>query len=130
MAKNDWRTTLRESAVVEVGRGPKRDDASGTAAPKPRKKRRYSGGVLHALGVGERRVLGGLAAAAGDYLKRSKKSAAKRRDGAVRDLVANVARAQERAVTQLVKIPRDMTKAGGVKRATKQVRRAVRRVGG
>ncbi len=137
MSSSDWRTTLRTAAVVQVKPkrakratpvGPTSDEA---AVPKARKsKRRYSGGLLHALGVGERRVLGGLAAAAGDYLARSKKSAAKRRDGAVRDLARNLAKAQERAVAHLAKIPRDLTKAADVKRATTQVRKAVSRLGG
>jgi len=131
MARTDWRTVLRDAPVVEVKRSKKKSGklsgppAANTAGGK---KRRYSPGVMHVLGVGERRIVGGIAQAASDYLKRSKKSASGGRDGALKDVLRNMARAQESALAQLAKIPRDLTKSREVQRGTKQVRRTLRRL--
>lgn len=126
MADVDWRTALRDARVVEVKRKRTAKDAPG-ADGTPQKKKR-SKGALYALGIAERRVLGGIAKAGSDYLERSKKSAAKRRDGAVRDVLDNLAQSQEKALRQLAKIPMDVLKSPQVKRGTKRVRRAFRRL--
>jgi hypothetical protein len=122
MAKADWRTTLRDSPVITVK--VKNGAQKKTAAKK--KKERYSPGVMYSLGVAERRVLRGLAEGAKDYLERSSASAEAHRDGALRDLVRNAARAQQTVIKQLAKIPKDITKSPEVKRGAKRVRSIVR----
>jgi uncharacterized protein YigA (DUF484 family) len=83
---------------------------------------------MHLLGVGEERIVRGAANAAGAYAKRSKKSAAARKDGAVRDALENVAKAQQGAVAQIAKIPRDLTRARDLKRGSKRLQKSLRRL--
>jgi hypothetical protein len=129
MNETNWQSTLRDSPVVEVA---KRSRAHATVpdpgAAKPKKRKKSSSGVLFGLGVGERRLLQGLATAAGDYQARSAKSAGAKRDGAVRDVLKNLLRAQEKAVLQLTKIPNDLTKSKEYKRVSKRARRLLRRL--
>lgn len=129
MAQEDWRLFLRDASVVRVEPKKKKKaavDAKPGAAVK-KKKRKTSPGVMHLLGVGEQRVVRSIAKAGSSYAKRSRKSAAKK-DGAVRDLVKNVAKAQEGAIGQLAKIPRDLVKARELKRGSKQLRKSLRRL--
>jgi len=128
MAQEDWRLFLRDASVVRVETKKKKKTAADTkAGAAVKKKRKTSPGVMHVLGVAEQRILRGVAKAGGSYAKKSKKSAAKK-DGAVRDLLTNVAKAQEGAIGQLAKIPRDLVKARELKRGSKQVRKSVRRI--
>ena len=128
MADADWRTTLRDARVVEVKKKKRATAASSVPNDGKTRRKKPSGGALYALGIAEHRVLGGVAKAANDYLKRSKKSAAARRDGAVRDLLDNLGKSQEKAIGQLAKIPMDVIKSPQVKRGTKRLRRTLRRL--
>jgi hypothetical protein len=129
MVQEDWRLFLRDAGVVQVKPRKKNKIAVGskTEGAAKRKKKNTSPGVMHLLGVGEQRLLRGLAAAGGTYAKRSKKSAAKK-DGAVRDVLENLARAQETAVGQVAKVPRDLTRNRDLKRGSKRLRKSLRRV--
>jgi hypothetical protein len=130
MAQTDWRLFLRDASVVRVETKKKKraavESGSDVVAKKKRKKK-TSPGVMRVLGVGEQRLVRGIAKAAGDYAERSKKSAASK-DGAVRDVLKNVAKAQESALAQIGKIPRDLTKARELKRGSKRLRKSLRKL--
>ena len=132
MAQTDWRLFLRDASVVRVETKKKKkvaveSDTDVVAKKKKKKKTKTSPGVMRLLGVGEQRVVRAIAKAAGDYAERSKKSAASR-DGAVRDVLKNLAKAQEGAIGQIGKIPRDLTKARELKRGSKRLRKSLRRL--
>jgi hypothetical protein len=129
MAQRDWRLFLRDAPVVSVKtKKGKAAVEAGEAAPAKKKKRKTSPGMMHLLGVGEERIVRGVAKAAGAYAKRSKKSAVARKDGAVRDALDNAAKAQEGAVAQIAKIPRDLTRARDLKRGSKRLQKSLRRL--
>ena len=133
MAQTDWRLFLRDASVVRVETKKKKraavESEADVVAKKKKKKKttKTSPGVMRLLGVGEQRVVRAIANAAGDYGKRSKKSAASK-DGAVRDVLKNLAKAQEGAIGQIGKIPRDLTKARELKRGSKRLRKSLRRL--
>jgi hypothetical protein len=83
---------------------------------------------MYLLGVGERRIARGIAEAASEYARRADASATGSRDGAVRDAIENVVRAQEHALRQIAKIPRDVTRSRDYRRGSKRLRRSLGRV--
>jgi hypothetical protein len=130
MAQKDWRLFLRDAPVVSV-KAKKRKVAVESAEDAPAKKKKKpktSRGAMHLLSVGEERIVRGLASAAGGYAKRSKKSALARKDGAIRDVLGNVAKAQQGAVAQIAKIPRDLTRARELKKGSKRLQKSLRRL--
>jgi hypothetical protein len=130
MAQTDWRLFLRDASVVRVETKKKKKaavESETDVAVKKKKKRKTSPGVMRLLGIGEQRIVRGVAKAAGDYAKRSKKSAASK-DGAVRGILKNVVKAQEGAIGQIAKIPRDLTKARELKRGSKRLGKSLRRL--
>jgi hypothetical protein len=129
MAQNDWKVVLRDAPVVKVAKKAKKKGVKAAGDQSPaKKKERHTPGLMQALGVGERRIVRGVAQAAASYAKRSKKAAESARDGGVKEAVKNVANAQKKALSQIAKIPGDLTKSREYRRATKQVRRNVRRI--
>jgi hypothetical protein len=72
-------------------------------------------------------VARGLARAAGEYARRAESSAEHSRDGAVRDAIENLVRAQEHALRQLGKIPRDLTQSRDYEKASKRMRKSLNR---
>jgi hypothetical protein len=131
MAQRDWRLFLRDAPVVTVKAKKRKavvqsEEEGGPA--KKKKKPKTSRGAMHLLGVGEERVVRGVAKAAGSYAERSKKSALARKDGAIRDLLDNVAKAQQSAVGQIAKIPRDLTRVRELKKGSKRLQKSLRRL--
>ena len=133
MAQTDWRLFLRDASVVRVETKKKKKAAveseADVVAKKKKKKKttKTSPGVMRLLGVGEQRIVRAIAKAAGEYAERSKKSAASK-DGAVRDMLKNVARSQEGAIGRIAKIPRDLTKARELKRGSKRLGKSLRKL--
>lgn len=130
MTSRNWRTFLRDAPVVEVRsrRAEKRSKRGAEADGGRKRERRSSSGLMYLLGVGERRLARGLAQAASEYARRADASAMESRDGAVRDAIENVVRAQEHALRQMAKIPRDLTRSRDYRRGAKRVRRSLGRV--
>lgn len=131
MAQDDWKVFLRDAPVVKVqnkAKKPKKAGGKPADAESKAKTERHTPGLMQALGVAERRLVRGVAQAAGSYAKRSKKAAQGARDGALKDAVKNVVKAQEKAAAQLAKVPSDLTKSREYRKAAKQVRRNVRRI--
>jgi hypothetical protein len=130
MARQNWRTFLRDAPVVEVAgrKSGKRSKAASDDDRGRKRERRSQSGLMYLLGVGERRLARGLAGAASEYARRADASAGESRDGAVRDAIENLVRAQEHALRQIAKIPRDMTRSRDYRRGAKRLRRSFGRV--
>lgn len=103
-------------------------------APKKKDKRRYSSGLKPAQklerGVSRavERIADGLERGASNYRSRSKKSAWKKRDGAIRDGFENWTRAAGKTLRVASKAPNDLIKRADADRLTKPVRQAVRAI--
>jgi len=122
-----WNERLRSGPVVSVRlRSAEKPKTPKTAEEEKKQEiRRYSSGPLTVLGVAEDRILGGLVRAASAYRSRRDRSAEKRRDGAVLDFAENVARAPEKFVVQISKIPRDLIESRTHKRMRKRMRKPI-----
>jgi hypothetical protein len=102
------------------------------ATPRTKRKKRYSKGTkdLQRLEGGVSKATWRIAHAVTEgvesYRKRSKKAARKRRDGALRDFVPNVARAVGDAGGELAKAPADFIRQVPTKLIWRQTRAIVR----
>jgi hypothetical protein len=82
-----------------------------------KKKRRYSKGLedIQRSGRGftrvSSRILRSVAKGMDEFRKASDKSASKKRDGAIRDLLLNVGKASSKSLKVSARIPRDIAKA-------------------
>jgi len=126
-SRGSWQTFLRDAPVVQVEtrRAEKKKTKAKRGGDEDRKReRRSSSGLMYLLGVGERRLARGIAEAASEYARRADHSALESRDGAVRDAIENVVRAQEHALRQFAKIPRDLTRSRDYRRGSKRLRRS------
>jgi len=91
------------------------------------KKRKYSRGVLRVVGIVDRHVVGGMVHGLEVYRKRSDKSSKKRRDGALRDLGKNLARAHRKGTNRMTKAPKALVRTRDFKRPQKNLRRLLLR---
>jgi hypothetical protein len=115
----EWSARLRGQPVVVIETYRTKPDRPG------RGRRRFSTGPLTVLGIAEDRGFGGLGRAVQAYRSRSERSAARRRDGAVRDFTKNAARAQEKFVVEVSKVPRDLTRSRTYRKIEKATCRPV-----
>jgi hypothetical protein len=125
---DDWKLKLRDAPVVTVAKKSTKKGANASDGEAAAKKEKHTPGLLHAFGMGERRLARAVSQAAVAYTKRSKKAAQSGRDGAVRAVPENLAKALEKGLAQIVKIPSDVTKSREYRKASKQARRNARRI--
>jgi len=109
VANTDWLSVLQNPDVVKVSRG--------------RGRRRYGKGVPHLLGLAEFRISQAVADGVEAYRRRSRRSARRRKDGALRDFARNIAAAQDKVVTRMAKLPRDLTGTREFTRLNKSMRK-------
>ncbi len=89
---------------------------------KSKKKRRYSSGLEDVQRLERRvvraadRVADAVAAGMDNFRRRSDRSALKKRDGALRDLVDNLSRSTAKTVRKASRAPRDLTRGFGLLR--------------
>jgi len=116
------RVVVQRAPVIEIHLESRKDKKR----RRQHGRRRFSDTIFYPLGVLEHRVLGGVARSAEEYRRRSDNSAEKRRDGAVRDAVKNVASSSEEFFAQASRIPGDIVESKPFDRAWGQVRRLTR----
>lgn len=119
------------SAPVETDTAP--GATAATVVTRARKKKpKYSKGLKEVQKVGRAmnkasaRVTRAVAKGMATYGKRSKKSALKKRDGALRDLGVNLAEGLGKTLRALSDVPADLAKAMNGPRARKRVKRQLR----
>lgn len=95
---NPWAELIASSEIITIKAESKKKD----------KKRRYSSPTSWMAGIFEERVLGGMADAAVEYDRRRKRSLAKHKEGALRDLSKNTMASQAEMFRGLAKIPVDV----------------------
>jgi hypothetical protein len=104
--------------------------------PKRKKKRRYSKGlgdfqrVEGRLSRINRRVAKAIAEGASTYEKERKKSAGKKKDGAIRDLVPNLGEAVSVSLREVSSVPADVAAAVNTKGARRLLRNQLRMTAG
>jgi transketolase len=104
--------------------------------PKKKKQKRYSKGlgdfqqVEGRLSRINRRVAKAMAEGASTYEKERKKSAGKKKDGAIRDLVPNLAEALSASLRETSSVPADVAAAVNTKGTRRLLRNQLRMVAG
>lgn len=128
--------TVKTDGHNGSGTGTMTADVMVEGTVPPKKKRKTSKGLKN-LDKAHRnvsRALDHMAAAVSDgmktYRKNEKKSAEKKKDGALRDAVKNTGKALSDTMKTMSKVPRDLTRTIDSKRNRKQVRSVARFLSG
>lgn len=115
-----------------TGHAPAATESLRTPVEIKKKKRKYSRGMRSGQEI--ERGLSRAASALGDavsstfgtYKKRSKKSAVKKRDGAVKDAIKNWTKAASKGLKEATDAPYQMVKAVNSNKASRQIRDAAK----
>ncbi|NBD08313.1 MULTISPECIES: hypothetical protein [Corallococcus] len=128
--------TVKTDGHNGSGTGTMTADVMVESTVPPKKKRKTSKGLKN-LDKAHRnvsRAMDHMAAAVSDgmktYRKNEKKSAEKKKDGALRDMVKNTGKAVSDTMKTMSKVPRDLTRTIDSKRNRKQVRSVARFLSG
>lgn len=122
MSEMDTRTTTRKAGATEEPRAAAAAGAPGTEAPgaageePKKKKKKYSKGLKNAqrfeegMTKAQRRLAKAVFEGLDSWNRATDRSARKKKDGALRDVMKNSAKATEKAIRVAARAPRDFVK--------------------